>query len=83
MIMRQRAAARSTASNKTCGHGRVCSISLRRMRREEVPVVEADYPLNQLHYSRVPIFPITQVIGLSQQLIKLALPLTQRECATS
>jgi len=45
------------------------------MRREEVPVVEADYPLNQLHYSRVPIFPITQVIGLSQQLIKLALAL--------
>ncbi|WP_277870616.1 hypothetical protein [Thermorudis peleae] len=38
-------------------------------------MVEADHSLNQLHYSRVPIFPITQVTGLSQQLIKLALAL--------
>ena len=47
-------------------------------------MVEADYPHNQLHYSRVPVSLRVRVTEGGQQFVKqLALALTQRECATS
>ena len=83
MIMRSRAAARSTGG-ESCGHARVCFISPRRMRREGISVVEANHPLNQLHHSRVPVSPRVHGTEGGQQFVKqLALALTQHESTAS